>query len=215
VRALQKAAWYQLPPPDAAEARSKLQKLSALQTTIATLGNADAEQQTLAIGKVIKLLYPHSGCAEQIDCIKYLFYARSNLVLIAWMSFGKNMIMQLLLCFVVESIVIIVLLLNAIGAEQAEKISALPRARPLFINTEVLTRTMLENVCCSYYTHILISLELFVRSKLHLVVTDARFCAYVIAVILDEVHLLNDWGTLFRTSYAKLWKVRAKLPMVP
>jgi len=107
--------------------------------TIAALSNADAEQQTLATGKAIKLLYPYRGCAEQIDYIKYLFYAQSNLVLVAQTSFGKSMIMQLLPYFVAESVVIIVLPLNAISAEQAKKISGLSRARLLFINTEVLT----------------------------------------------------------------------------
>jgi len=63
---------------------------------------------------------------------------------------------------------------------------------------------MLEDICCGYYTHISISPELFIGPKLYLLVTDARFCAHVIAVMLDEVQLLNNWGILFCTLYAEL-----------
>jgi len=95
------------------------------------------------------------------------------------------MIMQLLPCFVGDVVAIVILPLNAIGAEQALKISARPGARLLFIHMEVLTQAMLADIRCCYYTHILISLELFVRLKLHPVVTDPQFCAHAIAIILD------------------------------
>jgi len=163
--------WCLLPLEEAAEC-PKLQKPIALQTTIAALKDVNAERQALTIGQVIKLLYSYSSYIKQINCIQYLFYVRSNLVLIAQMLFGKSMIMQLLSCFIADAVVIVVLLLNAIGAEQALKISTLLKMQLLFIYIEVFTQAMFADIRCSYYTYILISLELFGRLKLYPVMTD-------------------------------------------
>ncbi|OCK90892.1 uncharacterized protein K441DRAFT_731042, partial [Cenococcum geophilum 1.58] len=132
-------------------------------------------------------------------------------MLVAKTSFGKSMIMQALPCLVPNAVVIIVLPLNAIGSEQVKKIAKLPYVRPVHVWEKTISAELIEDIRTGSYTHILISPELLVSDKLHKVLIDPIFRSHVALVVVDEVHLLADWGETFRIAYTQLFKVRSVL----
>ena len=111
--------------------------------------------------------------------------------------------------------VIIILPLNAIGAEQKAKIEELPGTRPVYVCKETISERLLGEIRIGVYTHILISPELLAGKKLHKILTHPTFRAHVGLVVIDEVHLVANWGGSFRSSYTQLWKVRSLLGRRP
>ena len=65
------------------------------------------------------------------------------------------------------------------------------------------------------YIYILISPELLVSNRLHKVLVDPIFRSHVALVVVDEVHLLANWGETFRIAYTQLFKVRSVLVNKP
>jgi len=90
------------------------------------------------------------------------------------------------------AVVLIILPLNVIGAEQAVKIAGLIRARPVHVVLETISAELIEEICSGYYTHVLLSPELLVNGQLRPVLKDPEFRFHAQAVILDEVHLLSN-----------------------
>ena len=76
---------------------------------------------------------------------------------------------------------------------------------------KTISAELIEDIRTGSYTHILISPELLVSDKLHKVLIDPVFRSHVALVVVDEVHLLADWGETFRIAYAQLFKVRSVL----
>jgi len=109
-----------------------------------------------------------------------------------------------MLCLLQASVVIIILLLNAISTEQKVKIKELPGTRLVYINADTISTHLLGEIRIRVYTHILILLELLVRKKLHKILTHPTFYIHVGLVIINKVHLIANWGGLFQDSYTQL-----------
>ncbi|KAK7177851.1 RecQ family ATP-dependent DNA helicase [Paraphaeosphaeria sporulosa] len=59
------------------------------------------------------------------------------------------------------------------------------------------------------YTHVLISPELAISDKFHATATHPGFKERLGLVVIDEAHLVSQWGRDFRTAYARLGQLRA------
>ena len=81
----------------------------------------DKDQQLLYIGKVTQRMYDFLPKPEQAEALWWLAFQKENLLLVAKTSFRKSLIRQLLSCLIRDAIVLILLPLNAICAEQVEK----------------------------------------------------------------------------------------------
>ena len=90
------------------------------------------------------------------------------------------------------SVVIIILLLNAIGAEQKAKIKKFPKIRLVYIYTKIISIYLLQEICIRVYTHILILLELLVGKKFYKTLTNLTFLAHISLVIINKVHLIAN-----------------------
>ena len=112
-------------------------------------------------------------------------------------------------------VVIIILLLNIISAEQKVKIKELPRIRLVYIYAETISIRLLQEIRIRVYTYILISLELLARKKLYKILTYPTFRAYISLVVINKVYLMANQGGLFRSSYIQLQKVRSLLGQRP
>ena len=88
--------------------------------------------------------------------------------------------------------VIIILLLNAISAEQKVKIKELPRIRPVYVYKEIISKRLLEEIYIRVYIYILISLELLARKKLYKILTYPTFHAYISLVVINKVYLIAN-----------------------
>ena len=98
-------------------------------------------------------------------------------------------------------VVIIILPLNIISAEQKVKIKELPRIRLVYIYKEIISKRLLEEIRIRVYTYILILLELLARKKLYKILTYPTFRVYISLVVINKVHLIANWGGLFRSLY--------------
>ena len=95
-------------------------------------------------------------------------------------------------CLLRGSIVLIILPLNAISAEQKEKISELPGTRPVHVCAETISAQLLVDIRRGKYTHILLSPELLAAKKFHNILTDPAFRNHVRLVVINKVHLVAN-----------------------
>ena len=112
-------------------------------------------------------------------------------------------------------VVIIILLLNIINAEQKVKIKELPRIRLVYVFAEIISVRLLREIRIRVYTYILISLELLVSKRFYKTLTNPAFRAYVSLVVINKVYLIANQGGLFQSSYIQLQKVRSLLGRRP
>ncbi len=89
-------------------------------------------------------------------------------------------------CLVPRTIVIAILPLLALGAEQASSIqkylAANAGARPIFVNPKNISRAMLHEIRIGHYTHILVSPELLTGKKFRHLLQDPHFRMFLIAL---------------------------------
>ena len=97
-----------------------------------------------------------------------------------------------MLCLLQASVVIIVLLLNAISIEQKAKIKELPRIRPVYIFTKIISMCLLWEIHIGVYTYILISLELLIGKKFHKTLTNPTFYIYIGLIVINKAHLMAN-----------------------
>jgi hypothetical protein len=109
----------------------KPDKLKRYQRLI--MNSTEESEQLKYIGKVVKLAYGFDAKPEQL---RWLLFEKRDLLLIAKTSFGKSVILQLFPCLTPDAIALILLPLNAIGAEQFKKIQTFPAARPIHLNAQ-------------------------------------------------------------------------------
>ena len=76
---------------------------------------------------------------------------------------------------------------------------------------KTISAKLIKDICTSSYTHILISLELLVSDKLYKVLINPIFHSHVAFVVVDEIHLLANWGETFHIAYAQLFKIHLVL----
>ena len=118
-------------------------------------------------------------------------------------------------CLLQALVVIIILLLNTISAEQKVKIKELPRTRPVYVYAKTISARLLREIRIRVYTYILISPELLVSKRFYKTLTNPAFYAYIRLVVINKVHLMANQGGSFRSSYIQLQKVRSLLGRKP
>jgi superfamily II DNA helicase RecQ len=153
----------------------------------------DKGQQLLYIGKVAQLVYGFIAKPEQAEALWWLIFEKRDLLLVAKTSFGKSLILQLLPCLIGDSIVLILLPLNAISAEQMEKIQTLAGAQPIQLTANNNNNHTLAAMRSGYYSYILVSPEIACSKRFReSVLSDSKLRNRVKAVMVDEVHLVVD-----------------------
>jgi len=95
-------------------------------------------------------------------------------------------------CLLRGLIMLIILPLNAISAEQKAKITELPVTRPVYVCAETISAQLLVNICRGKYTYILLSPELLAVKKFRNILTNPVFRNHVGLVIINKVHLVAN-----------------------
>ena len=184
------------------------EQVAQAQRIIAGAARADETEQNKAIDEAIQLLYPYAPREGQRNALRQLIYKRKDLILIAKTSFGKSMILQAVSILIRKSITIVVLPLDQIGLEQAEYITRIG-GRPYFLNADTISEKVLVDIQNGKYTHVLISPELAIGDKFHATAINPAFKEGLGLVVIDEAHLVSQWGRGFRTDYARLGQLRS------
>ena len=162
-----------------------------LQDELEAPRGSSEELQLRKIDEVIESIYPYRGREAQLKVLRWLFFQQDDIMLVAKTSFGKSMIMQVMPCLLRGSVVLIILPLNAIGAEQVARIEALPGTQPVHVCRETISARMVADIRRGVYTHILLSPELLVGKKFHGVLTNPTFRDNVGLVVIDKVHVVS------------------------
>ncbi|KAJ5557569.1 hypothetical protein N7513_003155 [Penicillium frequentans] len=166
------------------------------------------EDQDQAIRRAVRELYPYYPREGQLQALRQLVYLRKDLILIAKTSFGKSMILQAVSILLAKAITLVVLPLDQIGVEQTNYIQNIG-GRPCFLNAETFSAELLEEIQAGMFTHVLLSPELAISDKFRLTATNLGFQDRLALVVVDEAHLVAQWGKDFRTDYARLHQLRS------
>jgi superfamily II DNA helicase RecQ len=192
----------------------KGQNLRRIQDQIRAAG--DKEGQTKYIRKAVELAFGFTAKLEQVDLLWSLIFDREDRILIAKTGYGKSVVPQLLPLLTRSSVVIILLPLNALGAEQLADIQRLPLAKPIWLSARNNSMATLRRIRAGIYTHVLVSPEIACSLKFYdNVLSDAQFRKRTKAIVIDEVHLVVDWGQSFRKAYRLLKHFRNRLGCKP
>src|SRR6266850_5039350 len=175
----------------------------------------EADQTTL-IAEAIRTMYPYEGRKMQIESIRALIFDRRDVILIAKTSFGKSMIPQSVSALKRNTMTIMIIPLTELGKEQLQKIQLLPGCRPVLLAEEVFRKEknrkeVFERLTRCEYTHILLSPKIAVEDEFSGIVSNPLFKSRVGLVVIDELHVVKQWGREFRKHYGQLSTLRLKL----
>jgi len=184
------------------------EQVAKARRVIAGAARAEEAEQNNAIDEAIQLLYPYAPREGQRNALRHLIYKRKDLILIAKTSFGKSMILQAVSLLIRKSITVVVLPLDQIGLEQTEYITRIGGS-PFFLNADTISMKVLTDIQNGKYTHVLISPELSISDKFHATAIHPVFKEQLRLVVIDEAHLVSQWGKGFRTEYARLGQLRS------
>ena len=127
------------------------------------------------------------------------------------MLFSKSIIIQVISYLIYSYIAIIILLLNAIGEEQAKKILKLPSTNSKFLNQYTISIVVLLDIYRGLYTYILLLLELLTQKRVCYILTNLVFQLYITIIIINKVYLISNQGNSFYSTYIELQVVQVLL----
>ena len=200
--------WLAYRDTGAAQTLKKIQQKLAISET--------NEKQFKCIEEAVELVYGFPAKKDQVQSLHSLLVRKEDRILIAKTGYGKSVVPQLLPLLSPDSIVLIILPLNALGAEQLVDIEKLPLANPVWLHADNNDESMLRRIAAGLYTHILVSPEIACSLKFcDQVVSQTLFRKRLRAVVVDEVHLVVDWGRSFRKAYSLLKHFRNRIGQKP
>ena len=168
-------------------------------------------QRCKVIGQVV---FRFTFYKKQIDTISYLSYEQTDLLFLAKTGFGKSIIFQLLPFMTTTSgAVFILILLKLLQAEQSRIINQIPNKRELVINSENNHKHVYKQAAKGGYIHIFTSPEIVLSKKFKKnILDDPEFTDRFCLLVVDEIHLIDQWEKAFHSLYTKIEKVWKKIP---
>jgi superfamily II DNA helicase RecQ len=174
------------------------------------------DRQLDCLKEAVELVFGFQGKSDQVESIWSLLIQREDRILVAKTGYGKSVVPQLLPLIMKNSTVLILLPLNALGAEQLGDIEKLPLAKPIWLHAGNNNLATLQKIRAGLYTHILLSPEIACSMKFcDQVLSDSRFRKRLKAIVIDEIHLVVDWGRSFRKACSLLKHFRNELGSRP
>ena len=151
---------------------------------------------------------------EQIDAVFYLFYEQTDLLLLAKTGFRKSLIFQLVPFMTSDPDVVLILIpLKLLQDEQSHLIDCIPSGKALVLNRENNHKHIFQQAARGGYTHVFTSPEIVLSKKFKKsILDDPQFTNRLCLLTIDEIYLVDQWEQVFRPLYAKIEKVRKRIP---
>lgn len=149
---------------------------------------------------------------EQVNAIWTLGYKRKDLLLFAKTGFGKSVIFQLPPFMLSPCGVIIIFMpFKLLQAKQKVMINQILNEKAVALTENNNTQSMQREIAHGNYTHIFTSPEITLSKKFKKNVLDNSYFANCLCLlIIDEIHLVEQWDKSFKPFYAKITKIRKK-----
>lgn len=163
---------------------------------------------------VASIIFGHTLHNAQIDAICILAYEQQDLLLLAKTGFGKSLIFQQLpFMTAVPGVVLILMPLKLLQAEQSKMINSLPKGKAIVLNGENNLTHVQRDIARGGYTHVLTSPEIAISKNFKKnILDDPLFSNRLSLLAIDEIHLVEQWGYKFRPLYSEIDKVRKRIP---
>jgi superfamily II DNA helicase RecQ len=112
-------------------------------------------EQAVLIRHRVNQLFGFEPKIKQVEAIRHLLYDKRDLILIAKTGFGKSIIFQALPLIEEGSkqASLIIMLLNLLQEEQAEKLKTIAGAKPFVLNGDTNTKKNRREIGAGAYTH--------------------------------------------------------------
>ena len=114
---------------------------------------SDKDEQLNGIIKAVELAFGFTAKLEQIDLLWSLVFDRED-------GYGKSVVSHILPLLTRSSIVIVLLPLNALDAEQLADIQRFPLAKPIWLSSKNNNVATLRRIRAGIFTHVLVSPEI-------------------------------------------------------
>ena len=113
----------------------------------------------------------------------------------------------------VPGLILILMPLKLLQAEQSTMINRIANAKSIFLNGENNLTSVHREIAKGGYTHVFTSPEIALSKKFKKNVLDqSSFTDRLYLLAIDEIHLVDQWGQSFRPLYAEIEKVRKRIP---
>jgi hypothetical protein len=147
--------------------------------------------------------------AEQVRVLRRLIYMRADALLIAKTGFGKSIIYQAYSIATGLTTIQIIPLIK-LGEEQTIDVEALKGTRPCLATaaTKHENRKLFDEIENGDYTHILLGPEQAASKEFREAVKHPKMQDQVGLVVIDEVHLIEQWGERFREQFQMIGLLR-------
>lgn len=145
------------------------------------------------------IIFGYTPYDAQIDAICTLAYEQRDFLLLARTGFGKSLIFQLLPFMTASpSVVLILMSLKLLQAEQSQMINKLLKDKAIVQNGKNNLAHVQRDIACNGYTHIFTSPEIALSKNFKKNVLDEPlFSDRLCLLAIDEIHLVEQWGNKF------------------
>lgn len=114
----------------------------------------------------------------------------------------------------VPGVVLILIPLKLLQAEQSKMINSLPKGKAIVLNGENNLTHVQRDIARGGYTHVFTSPEIAISKnfKKKNILDDPLFSNRLSLLAIDEIHLVEQWGYKFRPLYSEIDKVSKRIP---
>ena len=171
-------------------------------------------ENDIDVGRLVSSFFGFSLHDEQVDAIRTLFFEQRDLLLLAKTGFGKSLIFQLLSFMTsVPGLVLILMPLKLLQAEQSTMINRIANAKSIVLNGENNLASVHREIAKGGYTHVFTSPEIALSKKFKKnVLNQSSFTDRLCLLAINEIDLVDQWGQSFRPLYAEIEKLRKRIP---
>ncbi|KAI9780356.1 MAG: hypothetical protein M1839_006779 [Geoglossum umbratile] len=148
---------------------------------------------------------------KQVEAIHTLVYKHRDLILSARTGWGKSMNFQSVPVLRNGGICLMIMPLNALESDQAQSIDKLPCYRSYVLNGETNSPALRQRIRNGEFNHVLTSPEIALGKKLLPVLQDSKFQDRLVLVAIDELHVVDQWGTVWQEEYSQLRELRSRV----
>lgn len=146
--------------------------------------------------------------------IHTIFYEKRDLLLLAKTGSGESLIFQLL-SFMLDPTGVVIILMppKLLQVKQNAMINRILTGKAFALTGDNNPKPVQVEIATQSYTHVFTSPEIALSKKFKRNGLDnPQFANSLSLLAIDEIHLVQEWGTNLRTLYAEIEKIRKRIP---